>query len=92
MVLVLCIANDADPLLQRQKQTRKRRSQDQCVFKQTKLIRSNSAAQLEGEVVAPTLELIGVGYSAWFISRYLLTLSTRQELAQKLDGILKQQD
>lgn len=43
-------------------------------------------------VVAPTLELIGVGYSAWFVGRYLLKSSTRQELAQKLEGVLKQQD
>ena len=42
-------------------------------------------------VVAPTLELIGVGYSIWFVSRYLLKSSTRQELAQKLEGVLKQQ-
>lgn len=42
-------------------------------------------------VVAPTLELIGVGYSAWFVSRYLLKSSNRQELAQKLEGFLKQQ-
>ncbi len=43
-------------------------------------------------VVAPTFELVGVGYSVWFISRYLLKSSTRQELAQKLEGVLKQQD
>lgn len=41
-------------------------------------------------VVAPTLELIGIGYSVWFVSRYLLKSSDRQELAQKLDGVLKQ--
>lgn len=43
-------------------------------------------------VVAPTLELIGVGYSVWFVSRYLLKSSNRQELAQKFEGVLKQQD
>ena len=43
-------------------------------------------------VVAPTLELIGVGYSVWFVSRYLLKSSNRQELAQKVDGVLKQQN
>ena len=42
-------------------------------------------------IVAPTLELIGVGYSVWFVSRYLLKSSTRQELAQKVEGVLKQQ-
>ena len=39
-----------------------------------------------------TFELIGIGYSAWFVSRYLLKSSNRQELAQKVDGVLKQQN
>ena len=37
-----------------------------------------------------TFELIGIGYSAWFVSRYLLKSSNRQELAQKVEGVLKQ--
>lgn len=37
-----------------------------------------------------TFELIGIGYCVWFISRYLLKSPTRQELAQKLEGVLKQ--
>ena len=41
-------------------------------------------------VVAPTLKLIGIGYSIWFVSRYLLKSSNRQELAQKFEGVLKQ--
>ncbi|MBW4640381.1 MAG: hypothetical protein KME05_19560 [Gloeocapsa sp. UFS-A4-WI-NPMV-4B04] len=42
-------------------------------------------------VVAPTLELIGVGYSAWFISRYLFRASNRQELVQQTQRVLNEQ-
>lgn len=38
----------------------------------------------------PTFELIGIGYSSWFIYRYLLKLSNRQELSQNIQ-ILKEQ-
>lgn len=41
-------------------------------------------------LVAPTFELIGIGYSAWFVNRYLLKASKRQELAQEIQA-LKQQ-
>lgn len=41
-------------------------------------------------LVSPTFELIGIGYSAWFVNRYLLKASNRQELAQEIQG-LKQQ-
>ena len=39
-------------------------------------------------LLEPTFQLIGIGYSAWFVSRYLLKPSTRQELAQKWQGFL----
>lgn len=42
-------------------------------------------------LLAPTLELVGIGYSVWFISRYLLTKSNRQELAQKVQQFLDEQ-
>lgn len=42
-------------------------------------------------VVAPTLELVGVSYSVWFISRYLGTSSKRQELVQQIQGVLSNQ-
>ena len=32
--------------------------------------------------VAPTFELIGLGYSAWFAYRYLLGAKNREELAR----------
>lgn len=41
-------------------------------------------------LLAPTLELIGIGYSIWFVNRYLLAASKRQELAQEINT-LKQQ-
>jgi len=34
-------------------------------------------------LLAPTFELIGFGYSAWFIYRYLRTVAGRQELASQ---------
>lgn len=41
-------------------------------------------------LLAPTFELIGIAYSAWFVNRFLLKASKRQELAQEIQG-LKQQ-
>jgi predicted RND superfamily exporter protein len=42
----------------------------------------------EVPLLKPTFQLIGIGYSTWFISRYLLKPSTRQELSQKWQGFL----
>lgn len=41
-------------------------------------------------LVAPTFELIGIGYSAWFIYRYLLKASTRQELTTEIATLKSQ--
>jgi hypothetical protein len=41
-------------------------------------------------LVAPTFELIGIGYSAWFIYRYLLKASTRQELTSEITTLKTQ--
>jgi CAAD domains of cyanobacterial aminoacyl-tRNA synthetase len=41
-------------------------------------------------LVAPTFELIGIGYSAWFVYRYLLKASSRQELTSEITTIKKQ--
>lgn len=46
------------------------------------------AAINEIPLVAPTFELVGIGYSIWFISRFLLSTSSRQELGQKIQGFL----
>ena len=36
---------------------------------------------------APTFELIGLGFSGWFIFRYLLYAESRQELKQEIDVV-----
>lgn len=41
-------------------------------------------------LLAPTFELIGMGYSAWFIYRYLLRASNRQELSQEVQAFWEQ--
>jgi len=41
-------------------------------------------------LVAPTFELIGIGYSAWFIYRYLLKASTRSELTSEITTLKSQ--
>uniref|UniRef100_A0ACD5GQJ7 CAAD domain-containing protein n=1 Tax=Desertifilum tharense IPPAS B-1220 TaxID=1781255 RepID=A0ACD5GQJ7_9CYAN len=38
-------------------------------------------------LLAPFFELVGIGYSAWFVYRYLRLASTRQELANKIQGL-----
>ncbi|MBW4576075.1 MAG: CAAD domain-containing protein [Aphanothece sp. CMT-3BRIN-NPC111] len=35
-------------------------------------------------LLAPTFELVGVGYTTWFVYRYLLQASTRQELSEEI--------
>lgn len=41
-------------------------------------------------LVAPTFELIGIGYSAWFVYRYLLKASNRQELTHEIESLKTQ--
>ncbi|BAZ15922.1 hypothetical protein NIES4071_77950 [Calothrix sp. NIES-4071] len=41
-------------------------------------------------LLAPTFELIGIGYSGWFIYRYLLKASSRKELTSEITTIKKQ--
>lgn len=38
-------------------------------------------------LVAPLLELVGIGYTAWFINRYLLKVETRKELAEQIRSL-----
>jgi hypothetical protein len=35
-------------------------------------------------LLAPVFELVGIGYTGWFVYRYLLKASTRQELGDEL--------
>jgi CAAD domains of cyanobacterial aminoacyl-tRNA synthetase len=41
-------------------------------------------------LLAPTLELIGFGYSAWFVYRYLLRASSRQDLSKDFNTLKEQ--
>lgn len=41
-------------------------------------------------LVAPFFELVGIGYTAWFVYRYMLKASDRQELVAEIEA-LKQQ-
>lgn len=41
-------------------------------------------------LLAPTFELIGMGYTAWFVYRYLLKESTRQELLVEIESLKEQ--
>ncbi len=38
-------------------------------------------------LLSPVFELVGIIYSGWFVYRYLLKASTRQELSQDFAGI-----
>lgn len=41
-------------------------------------------------LLAPSLQLIGFGYTIWFVYRYLLRASSRQELGQEVEEIKNQ--
>lgn len=41
-------------------------------------------------LLEPTFELIGLGYSIWFVYRYLLKASNRQELGQEINKLKEQ--
>lgn len=41
-------------------------------------------------LLAPTFEVIGLGYSAWFVYRYLLRASNRKELAEDFNSLKEQ--
>lgn len=41
-------------------------------------------------LLSPTFELVGIGYSVWFVNRYLLKESNRKQLGGEIDEIKKQ--
>jgi hypothetical protein len=41
-------------------------------------------------LLAPIFELIGIGYTAWFVYRYLLRASTRSELVSEFESLKTQ--
>lgn len=52
-----------------------------------KVVLAVLAALNDIPLLSPTFELVGIGYSVWFINRYLLKASSRQELGQELQGL-----
>jgi hypothetical protein len=38
-------------------------------------------------LIGGLLELVGIGYTVWFVNRYLLKAETRQELSQQVESI-----
>jgi len=38
-------------------------------------------------LLTPTFELVGIAYSVWFVNRYLLKASSRQELAEEIQSL-----
>jgi hypothetical protein len=41
-------------------------------------------------LLSPVFELVGIGYTGWFVYRYLLKESTRQELVKEIDSLKAQ--
>lgn len=41
-------------------------------------------------LLSPVFELVGLGYTGWFIYRYLLRASTRQELSSEFNNLKAQ--
>jgi hypothetical protein len=41
-------------------------------------------------LLSPLFELVGLGYTGWFVYRYLLRASTRSELVSEFDALKKQ--
>lgn len=41
-------------------------------------------------LVKPIFELIGMGYTGWFVYRYLINSSARKELAENIDSTKKE--
>lgn len=59
-------------------------------FVGVKLTLALLAALNEIPLVQPTLELVGLGYTAWFVYRYVLKADNREELSAKYDGLKNQ--
>lgn len=55
-----------------------------------KIVLAVLAAINDIPLLSPLFELIGISYSTWFVFRYLLKSSTREELSQEIQS-LKQQ-
>jgi hypothetical protein len=52
-----------------------------------KVVLAVLAALNDIPLLSPTFELVGIGYSVWFVNRYLLKASTRQELGEEIEAL-----
>ncbi|ASC71081.1 Glutamate--tRNA ligase [Halomicronema hongdechloris C2206] len=55
-----------------------------------KVVLAILGAVSEIPLLSPTFELIGLGYSGWFIYRYLLRASNRRELMEDINSLRDQ--
>ncbi|MEH2288398.1 CAAD domain-containing protein [Nostoc sp.] len=56
----------------------------------TRLVLAGLAAINDIPLLSPLFELVGISYTSWFIFRYLLKASTRQELADEIQSLKNQ--
>lgn len=59
-------------------------------FVSVKLLLAILNAVNEVPLLAPTFELIGLGYSGWFVYRFLLKDANRQELTENITSLKDQ--
>ncbi|MEM6838226.1 MAG: CAAD domain-containing protein [Cyanobacteria bacterium P01_C01_bin.120] len=61
-----------------------------AAFVSVKLLLAILNAINEVPLLAPTFELVGLGYSAWFVYRFLLKDANRQELTESFTSLKDQ--
>lgn len=59
-------------------------------FISVKLLLAILSAVNEVPLLAPTFELIGIGYSGWFVFRFILKEANRQELGETITSLKDQ--
>ena len=59
-------------------------------FVSVKLLLAILSAVNEVPLLAPTFELIGLGYSGWFVYRFVLKDANRQELTENITSLKDQ--
>ncbi|NER79002.1 MAG: hypothetical protein F6K42_05365 [Leptolyngbya sp. SIO1D8] len=59
-------------------------------FVSVKLLLAILSAVNEVPLLAPTFELIGLGYTGWFLYRFLLKDANRQELTENIKSVKDQ--
>jgi hypothetical protein len=61
-----------------------------AAFISVKLLLALLSAVNEVPLLAPTFELVGLGYTAWFVYRFLLKDANRQELTENFTSLKDQ--